>query len=289
MINLAVVDTLVLWVWVNQVAVPALCAVTGRCMHYELTKPFLLAYLWPVGSTVHMMATWSIVSITFTRFVSVCWSARATHLNSRRNVMIRLCSMHVFCLIFNVPRFFERYVFTDGNGRPRVARSTVASTLLFNYGYQVFLYYLVIYIIPLTLVIYFTVRLYSSLRQWNKKREDMTAKARDNHDLTFSLVIVVVVFVICQLANPIRRLLVAIYPNTEYICGSIYFYYKSWVSILVNFNSASNFFIFCLCGVGFRRRLVQMCFRRGSVEPSHFMSNATTSRGTMESTTKNKE
>ncbi|KAK2148523.1 hypothetical protein LSH36_492g03036 [Paralvinella palmiformis] len=65
-----------------------------------------------------------------------------------------------------------------------------------------------------------TVRLYSSLRQWNKKREDMTAKARDNHDLTFSIVIVVVVFVICQLANPIRRLLDAIYPNTENVCGS---------------------------------------------------------------------
>ncbi|KAK2145322.1 hypothetical protein LSH36_688g01005 [Paralvinella palmiformis] len=165
----------------------------------------------------------------------------------------------------------------------------MASNPLSIYGYQVSLCYLVIYIIPLTLVIYFTVRLYWSMRQWNKKREDMTAKARDNHDLTFSIVIVVVVFVICQLANPIRRLLDAIYPKTENRCGSVHVYYKSWVSILVNFNSASNCFIFCLCGVGFRRRLVQMCFRRGSVEPGYVMSNDSTRRGNTESTMENRE
>ncbi|KAK2139704.1 hypothetical protein LSH36_1646g00003 [Paralvinella palmiformis] len=289
MINLAIVDTLVLWIWANQVAVQALCAVTGSCSHYELIKPFLWAYLWPVGATVQLMATWSIVSITFTRFVSVCWSARATHLNSRRKVIIRLCIMYMFCLIFNLPNFFRLHVITDDDGRPRLAKSRITSSLLFIYGYQVFLYYLVIYIVPLTLVIYFTVRLYSSLRQWNKKREDMTAKARDNHDLTFSLVIVVLVFVICQLVNPIHRLLAAIYPKTENVCGSVRFYYKSWASILVNFNSASNFFIFCLCGIGFRRRLVQMCCRRGSVEPSHFMSNDTTRRGNMGRTIESRE
>ncbi|KAK2150609.1 hypothetical protein LSH36_399g07013 [Paralvinella palmiformis] len=73
---------------------------------------------------------------------------------------------------------FRLHVITDDDGRPRLAKSRLRSSLLFIYGYQIFLYCRVIYIVPLTLVIYFTVRLYSSLRQWNKKREDMTAKAR---------------------------------------------------------------------------------------------------------------
>ncbi|KAK2155968.1 hypothetical protein LSH36_225g02029 [Paralvinella palmiformis] len=265
MINLAVVDTLLLIVWTTMMALPALCDFRGGCAFYDRVKPALSAYGWPLGSTFHMQATWSIVAITFSRFVSVCWASRSNQVDSRLRVKGRLLMMHVLCILFNVPRFCEKYISFDPEGHMISPNTRLGASSVYAYLYQVFLYYLVIYVIPLSLLTYFTARLCISLRAARKRREALTAKARDNNDLTFSLVIVVVVFIVCQLVNPIRRLLAAVYVDRDLGCGSVYLYYRSWVATLVNFNSACNFFIFCLCSPGFRRRLKRILYDRAKV------------------------
>ncbi|KAK2138890.1 hypothetical protein LSH36_2258g00000 [Paralvinella palmiformis] len=84
----------------------------------------------------------------------------------------------------------------------------------------------------------------------NKKRQEMSKKAKERNDLTFSLVNVVVVFILCQMSNPLRRLLYVIYGPYHIGCGTVYFYFGS-VSVIP----------------GFRRKLKSMFCRRRRVEP----------------------
>jgi hypothetical protein len=268
MLNLAVVDNLVLIIWCNQRALIALCRFPGvPCDAYLRFRPAFIYYGWAVGSTVHMMATWSIVAITCSRFMSVCWATRATHYNVVSKVKVRIIIMYVLCAVFNIPRFAEVYVGYDEEGQMYAIKTKMKNSPIFAYLYSVVLYYIFIYVLPLSCLIYFTVRLCISLQDAQKRRSQMTTKAQQNIDLTFSLVIVVIVFIICQMPNPIRRLLSALYPHKQQICGTVPFYFSSWAGIGVTFSSACNFFVFCLCGRGFRRRLKQLFTKTGRVAP----------------------
>jgi hypothetical protein len=255
MVNLAIVDNMFLVLICNVAAIRALCAFTDDCVLYKKVSAVFPTAFWPMIATVQLMAIWSIVAITFSRFVSVCWPTRASLYNSRRKVKVRIIAMHACCILFNIPFIIRGYISHDPTGKLTFVLREYTTDLLFKYIYNIFLISAFFYVIPLTLVIYFTIRLCISLREAQKRREEMTSKSRDKADLTFSLVIVVVLFVVCQLTNPIRRLLVVVYPlKSERDCGSGYFYYNVFASLIATFSSASNFFIFCLCARRFRTR-----------------------------------
>ncbi|KAK2140303.1 hypothetical protein LSH36_1401g00009 [Paralvinella palmiformis] len=109
---------------------------------------------------------------------------------------------------------------------------------LYNHIYAITLCYFLNYLVPLSMLVYIIVKLSISLRELNKKRQEMSNKAKERNDLTFSLVIVVLVFILCQLSNPLRRLLYVIYGPYHIGCGTVYFYFNSWSTTSVKFNSA---------------------------------------------------
>lgn len=90
----------------------------------------------------------------------------------------------------------------------------------------------------------------------------MTLRNRAEQDVTISLVVVVVVFVICQLMNPIRRVMAAIIPISQRQCPSDYLYFSSISTTFIIFNSSVNFAIYCVCGKRFRHRLIRLLCRR---------------------------
>lgn len=279
MINLAIVDTLILFVWSNELAIPGFCNYFKGCQFYQHNKLAIWVYGWPFGSTFQLAGTWSIVSITFSRFVSVCWPSHASIINSRRHIQIRILVMHIACILFSSVRFAEVYVVYDKRGNMLPKKTALASSPVYNYMYSLALYYFITYLVPLSLLVYFTVKLSISLREMNKKRHEMSRKAKERTDLTFSLVIVVVVFIFCQLSNPIRRLLYIIYAPSTIGCGTLYFYFSSLTVMFVNFNSACNFFIFCVCSPGFRRQLNHIFRRSRRIEPIGLFNSNTMNRG----------
>ncbi|KAK2138891.1 hypothetical protein LSH36_2258g00001 [Paralvinella palmiformis] len=99
-------------------------------------------------------------------------------------------------------------------------KTSWASSSIYKYINDIILYYLLNYVVPLSMLVYFTVKLSISLRKMNKKRQEMSKKVKERSDLTFSLVIVVVVFILCQLSNPLRRLLYVIYGPYHIGCGT---------------------------------------------------------------------
>ena len=93
------------------------------------------------------------------------------------------------------------------------------------------------------------------------------AKSRQHADLTFSLVVIVVIFLICQTFNPIRRILETSLDEQYLDCGSVYFYYTPLVVVAVNFNSSINFVVYVLCGKRFRSNVTRLFWKINVVEP----------------------
>ena len=139
-------------------------------------------------------------------------------------------------------------------------KTSWASSSIYNHIYTIILYYLITYLVPLSMLVYFTVILSINLRKMNEKRQEMSNKVKERSD-------------------PLRRLLYVIYGPYHIGCGTVYFYFGSVSVMLVNFNSACNFFIFCLCSPGFRRKLNQMFSRSGRVEPIGLSATVNNSDG----------
>jgi len=90
-----------------------------------------------------------------------------------------------------------------------------------------------------------------------KCREVVTKKAKAENDMTKTLVVLVLMFMSCQLVNPVRRILFAVLPVTSRGCGSLYFYYIFFTSVPLVFDVSSHFFIYSVCNKRFTEKLAQ--------------------------------
>ena len=105
--------------------------------------------------------------------------------------------------------------------------------------------------------------------------------------MTRSLVIVVVVYMMCQIPNPCRTIFYALTDDLG--CGSVYYIFHSFSLVFALFNSSINFVILVLCGKRFRARVkAQLCFWKVKVMPhienSESLAMKTNTTHNMEST-----
>jgi hypothetical protein len=198
-------------------------------------------------------------------------------------------------VIFNIPRFFNNYAVTLPDGSSSLLLVTnVGANATFQILYAGVLYYLVIYAMPFVSLIWMTYRLISSLHQFYARREQVTNVRRAENDLTKTLIehnsflrwghtqsidyvperpgsvtktliVVVLVFMVCQVLNPIRRFLVVVLPSTSQSCGSFFFYFSGVSTVSITVESSVHFFIYNLCNRHFRKKLRSKLGRLGVV------------------------
>ena len=100
----------------------------------------------------------------------------------------------------------------------------------------------------------------SKINQSNKPQGPSGGSQQTLDNITPAFVCVVVVFIVCQVFNPIRRLLMFLVPPGQQKCWSFFSLFSPFSGTAVLVNSAGNFFIFVLVAKGFRRQ-VMMWFR----------------------------
>jgi len=99
----------------------------------------------------------------------------------------------------------------------------------------------------------------------------VTRKAQAENDMTKTLVAVVLMFMVCQVLNPIRRIMMALTPTSGLGCGSHYFYFAYMTTPILVFDASSHFFIYSLCNKRFVEKLSQKWRRlvyRATVTPA---------------------
>ena len=273
--TLAVFDMGVLVVWTLMKATPAVCDYNAACSSFMAYSFFFMrAYVWPVGSAAHLAGTWIIVLVTFHRFVAVCHPYKVQQWTNIRLTRWHVVIIFVMSIVYNIPRFVDDAVQTvpvEGGHRLTLVKTALGRNKAFNYFYSVGLYYIVIYLVPFSALIYMSIKLIAALNETRKKKAQMTfSKAkRDEHDLTFTLVVTITVFMLCQIVNPIRRGMALGLPSSSQACGTAYSFISYTSSLGIMLNSAGNFAIYCLCGKRFRKDLLNVIssFRPGRVAP----------------------
>lgn len=77
---------------------------------------------------------------------------------------------------------------------------------------------------------------------------------QNKHDnITYCVVVIVFVFIICQTPALFNQIFWAVFEPTDRECGHFHFYYTKLSDLLVVVNSSCNFIVYCLFGRTFRR------------------------------------
>ena len=95
--------------------------------------------------------------------------------------------------------------------------------------------------------------------------------AQAENDMTKTLVVVVLMFMFCQLLNPIRRILLAVLPPDSLGCGSFFSYFSGLTSPALALDASSHFFVYSVCNRRFNEKLSQKwrhLVARSKVTPS---------------------
>ncbi len=256
----------IVWGWMD--AMPSLMNYWPVLPGLRRVWGYFNAYMWALGSITHMASTWLVTMVTLLRYVAVCHPLEAGRMTSVRMVQWETLICVVFSIVFYLPRCFEYGVMYDVTNDVYVRQKRDwASGDTYNLIYKVLLYYVFIYVIPLSTLIYCTHKLIRSLKHSREKKERMTSTSKrraslkdKDMDFTKSLIIVVIIFIICQLFNPVRRFLYDYFLDPGHRkCPYFYHYFQLISGNALMLNSAVNFLCYFLSAPGFKRKFLAKC------------------------------
>lgn len=258
LIWLGVCDNVLLVVYYLLTGISPVCRFYAVCPYFmNVTLPILRTMVWPVGTMSGMAVTMLVVCLSYHRFIGACYPHHTARLASIRVARYQVAVIIGSVVIFNLPRFLDDYAYLPANSTEMIMKSTaLGDDHYYQLVYAVIIYYFVAFFVPFVLLIFMTYKLIRSLRNFYRNRDHVTTGAsRDEAAVTRTLVVIVIMFMISQLLNPMRRFLAAVLPASDTQCGSFYYYFNILSTLGISFESSIHFTLYCLFDKRFRRQV----------------------------------
>ena len=230
---------------------------------------YLKVCAYPLGSMAETATIWVTVLITVNRYIIVCLPLRATQWCTLSKVKIQLAVVLVLVVLYNIPHIVRyRVVHSTGNNGTSYAtpvESAMAESYpQFYYVYDSVLPFIVLVCLPLCLLTLLTIRLIKAMKAHRRMQAEMQRQhSQPDSSMTFALVIVVIVFIICRVPVLICTVMLLLELLTSVVMCYMYLIYYTLLTI----NSAVNFIIYILINRRFRNVLLVNVFRRRSAMP----------------------
>ena len=267
--TLAVADTLYLCASVFIQILNTINADTNWWPDLQRAFPYLEPYIWPFASIAQTITVWLVMLVTVDRYIAICLPLK-TNIRTLQRTKLAVAIVIIAAILYNVPRFMEREIVTKTDA---CTNTTIIKTVQTEFRknrvyflvYKTIMYFIFRAIGPLLALIILNLRLVKALREVRKKHRDMTRSTKHRENITLMLVVVVTIFILCELPDLIVRIvfsfLVFAKPKSYDVVKLRYF--NVTTNALLTLNSGINFLIYCLIGNKFRNILWQMCCKRG--------------------------
>ena len=279
--TLAVADTLIL-----------LCSLLVRSLIVVQTElhllgrfhdvyPYIFICLYPVVYFLRLADTWLTTLLTIDRYIAVCHPLRAQRICTLVRTYKNMAVVVALALVFSIPRFFEYHL---ADNRYGFDKTDLLKKYVYIIVYRICLFFVFMYLIPVATLVYLNSRLLWELRMSDRFRAVLrqasgaTGRLKkqpapaSRKSVTVIVVTVVLVCIVCNVTALISHLFWSLH-----VCFQSFRYletarrYMSHISnIMININSAVNFFIYCLCSRNFRAELRRVfgCRRMRRQTPS---------------------
>ena len=212
--------------------------------------PFITPTVYPIAMIVQTGSVYLTLAVTMERFVAVCLPFRARSLCTYGRARYAVILIAVFATVYNLPRFWEVYGKTVVYPEFNRTITNVEPTKLRNHPiyisvYITWAYLIFMYFIPFIGLAIFNLLIYRQVRIANLERSRMSRQEQKEIGLATMLMVVVIVFFICNILALIVNILEA-FKQT-------YIQLNNLNNLLVTLNSSANFIIYCIFNDKFKR------------------------------------
>src|SRR6218665_1965562 len=273
---LSIIDTLLLATVVPVYSLLPLVEHTGLYADYErFGYGLVLVYVLPCAFLAQTATIWLTVLVAVNRYIAVCLPYKAARLCTVSQAKKQLSIVLLVAVLYNIPKFVEARL--DFSADDRGARAVpqcraIVNNKLYFIIYGNFMYTLFLMALPLLCLTLLTIRLIRALAQLKEKRAQMlNLRQQQDNNITFVLIIVVIVFTVCQTPALANQILWSALDRPSRACGGFQFYFSRIRNLLVILNSAVNFFIYFIFNTRFRQILMHMVCRTMALQRLRMM------------------
>ena len=235
--------------------------------------PNIIVYVFPLCLLAQTATVWVTVLIAFNRYINLCLPLRASQWGTISKVKKQIAAVLLFSVMYTIPTFAEsriEHVLLNNTINSTIYIASVGHTILwFAYGYYL-IYHIVlcgmfIIILPTSILALLNICLVKALKA-RRRMKMHTLHTQHESSMTFVLLIIVFVSIVCQLPSLVTRILVITAPKEASHCGGYMFYLVPITNALVVLNSAVNFIIYIIFNKRFRDVIMAKVFKRHAAQ-----------------------
>uniref|UniRef100_A0A0N4ZS28 G_PROTEIN_RECEP_F1_2 domain-containing protein n=1 Tax=Parastrongyloides trichosuri TaxID=131310 RepID=A0A0N4ZS28_PARTI len=229
-------------------------------------QAYVLQYIYPLNCISQTCSVYVMLFITIERWTAIAKPLQVRFWCTTRSAKMILVGVISAATLYNIPRFLEYEIIKDEKGFTTYKR-TLRDTLLHpNYMvyYYTLLYLLTHFCIPFAAIIFFNSHVICLILKQKKERLNLTSQQRKEIKTTVMLIIVTIMFAICNVLTFIMNLWENINPElfSDPNTSSMAYMFNDLANFLVILNSASTFIIYFLFSEKYRTLLYDI-FRYG--------------------------
>ena len=264
-----------------------------RYMYYHTHTPWLEGYmhvyayifrwLYPLVYFLRLGDTWLTVLLTIDRFIAVRHPLHAQRLCTVPRAIKNMAFLGIAAFIFSFPRFFEHEI--DPSHIHGFSKSPLLENRLYTIAYRIVLFSVLMYALPLIMLVLLNAKLLRTLDKADSYRANVAElkNNRPHRSITATVVTIVIVTIVCHMTAMLTHLVWSLQQCFSHLSHleTPRRYLARISNILVTFNSAINFAIYCLCSRSFRlilARTIRCDLTRGLLRGSSQQSSARISR-----------
>ena len=263
--GLTAADSLVLLSSLILKILPGLCIKYKNYTCLETVIYTIVPYVYPVTRMFHTFSVWMVVAVSIDRYIVIANPFNKSKISTAKRAQIITIAVACACVVFHFPLFFQQIQSEHSNRNTSLVEKEKYSSQMvdpwheklgvnpyFHYIYYIGLNWVVVYIIPLCLLLFLNIRLWTLVKNAKKEHKKLTKSKSsiDNMVITVNVIIVVSLFILCQLPsficlvlmNPISGL--TDLSVLQAVCVA---------EFLIAFNSSVNFYVYFLCYRKFRK------------------------------------
>ena len=216
----------------------------------EIVYPIIFTPCNYMVMTVQAINVWITVSVTIERYIAICHPFTSVRLLTRRKALVVIGTITILSILYNLPRLFAtEAIKNEENGYYNLLETNFGITNLYMQVYRQFMYSLLIFIIPLSVLVVLNGLLIIELMRRRRRRIGMNIKEDNETNISRTLVLIVVIFIVCQTPG----LIVQYNILFERVL-------LKWLAIsntLFVLNSSVNFLVYMFVGRKFRKVLLR--------------------------------
>ena len=268
LISLAIYDMLVLLFMSLFLAIPTIYLEKDILEGYYFAYPYIHPFVYPIALIAQTGTVYTILAFTVERYIAVCRPLHAANTCTMARTKRVILIIFVSSITYNIPRFFEyqtTQVWSEDYNRTiaTIEFTEIGRNKVFQEVYFIYTYLVVMFLLPFSLLTVLNILLIRAVNRAKATRHSITSSNSKETNLTVMLIVVINVFLACQLPALVDNMMVAIFGLEKLNCSVDWVRFTTISNLLVVVNSAVNFILYCTVGKRFRKVFIKIfCIKR---------------------------